>query len=440
MILNNTKKAWVAAADMGYGHQRAVYPLKKIAEEKIITVGSNEATTKTEKKLWDRVLGVYEFLSRAKSIPLIGSPLFNLLDAFLHIPSFYPLRNLSSTTFQVNLLESSIKKGLCSGMLDKIRTKNLPLITSFYAPAIAADMNGYNTIYCIICDADLNRVWVAKEPWESRIEYFAPCGKAAQRLRAYGVLDERIHLTGFPLPEELLGNKELDILKHDLGQRLFYLDPNRKFWTRHGKSVKHFLGEENCSFKNDRTLTITYAVGGAGAQKEIAGKIAKSLKEKIVNDEIKLNLVAGTKKNVRDYFQSIINSIPGCIGKINIIYSENIQIYFEEFNKALRKTDILWTKPSELSFYSALGIPIIMSPSIGSQEKFNTKWLQEIHAGIKQENPEYAHQWLIDYLNKGRLAEAAWSGFLKARKLGTFKILEVLENGKMIRENSPVIR
>ena len=291
-------KAWVVSADMGYGHQRAVYPLRDIAEEGVITVGSSEAISKSEQKLWKRLLNAYEFFSRAKGVPVVGPPFFSMLDSMMRIPSFYPMRNLSNTTFQVNLLESLIEKGLCKGMLEKTSTKNIPIITSFYASAIAADKKGFNKVYCIICDADINRVWVAKDPWESRVEYFAPCGKVAQRLRAYGVPDERIHLTGFPLPLELLGDEDLSVLKKDLAQRLFYLDPKGKFWTRHGRNVEYFLGKENCVSRNDRKLTITYAVGGAGAQKEIGEKIAKSLKDKLRANEIKLILVAGIRKEV----------------------------------------------------------------------------------------------------------------------------------------------
>ncbi|MBT8379952.1 MAG: hypothetical protein KJN64_12065 [Ignavibacteria bacterium] len=436
---SNTK-AWVVSADMGYGHQRAVSPLKDIAEEDIITVGSSEAVSKSEKKLWKRLLNAYELFSRAKGIPIIGPPLFSMLDALMHIPSFYPMRNLSNTTFQVNLLESTIEKGLCKGMLEKISTKVLPLVTSFYASAIAADKNGLTKIYCIICDADINRVWVAKQPWESRIEYFAPCGKAAQRLKAYGVPEERIHLTGFPLPKEILGDEGLSLLKKDLAQRLFYLDPKGKFWARHGRNVEHFLGKENCRFHNNRKLTITFAVGGAGAQTEIGAKITNSLKEKLLTGEVNLNLVAGIREEVRDYFLSVKEKIdPDCEG-INIIYSDSMQDYFKLFNSSLRNTDILWTKPSELSFYSALGIPIIMSPAIGSQEKFNRKWLHEIQAGIRQENPDYTDQWLYDLLGRGTLAESAWDGFLKARKLGTFKIIEMIKNGKIVKEAHPVLR
>jgi hypothetical protein len=436
--LNN--KAWVVSADMGYGHQRAVYPLRDIAEGGIITVGSSEAVSKSEKKLWKRLLNAYEFFSRAKGFPIVGPPLFLMLDTLMHIPSFYPLRNLSNTTFQVNLLESTIEKGLCKGMLEKISTKVIPLVTSFYASAIAADKKGFHKIYCIICDADINRVWVAKQPWESRIEYFTPCGKAAQRLKAYGVPEERIHITGFPLPQELLGDENLLVLKRDLAQRLFYLDPKGKFWARHGRNVEYFLGKENCVFRNERKLTITYAVGGAGAQKEIGGMIAKSLKEKLKAGEIKLNLVAGIRKDVYDYFESVKSDIDPDGGSIRIIYSKSLQEYFDLFNQSLHDTDILWTKPSELSFYCALGIPIIMSPVIGSQEKFNRKWLREIQAALKQENPDYTDQWLFDLLNRGTLAESAWDGFLKARKLGTFKIKQVLKNGFLEKENDPVLR
>ena len=434
------QKAWVVSADMGYGHQRAVYPLEEIAEDGLITVGSSEAVSKAEQKLWKRLLNAYEFFSRAKGVPVIGTPFFGMLDSLMRIPSFYPLRNLSNTTFQVNLLESLIEKGLCKGMLEKTSTKDLPIVTSFYASAVAADKKGFNKVYCIICDADINRVWVAKDPWESKIEYFAPCGKAAQRLKAYGVPDERIHLTGFPLPIELIGDENLTTLKKNLGQRLYYLDPQNKFRARHGRNVEHFLGKENCVLRNDRKLTITYAVGGAGAQKEIGEKIANSLKTKLLSGEIRLNLVAGIRKEVNDFFQSIKNEIDPDGENIKVIYSESLHEYFDLFNNSLHETDILWTKPSELSFYCALGIPIVMSPIIGSQEKFNRKWLREIQAAMKQEKPDYTDQWLNDLLNRGTLAESAWDGFLKARKLGTYKILEVLEKGYLEKESHPVLR
>jgi hypothetical protein len=433
-------KAWVVSADMGFGHHRAVYPLRAIAEGEIITVGLNDATSPKERRLWRHILGIYEFFSRAKSIPVFGKRVFGILDQLLHIPSFYPIRNLSDSTFQVSLLESYINKGLCAGMLDRIRTKRLPLVTSIYAPAIAADMHGSDKVYCIICDADLNRVWVARNPWESRIDYLAPCATAAARLKAYGVPEGRIHLTGFPLPVELLGGRDLSVLKSDLGRRLRVLDPNDKFWPRHGINVEHFLGADNCVQPERKTFTIMYSVGGAGAQREIGRRIAFSLRTRILTQQVKLVLSAGVKESVREYFYGVKKELGAGDEDVEVVFGKTSDAYFDAFNSALHATDILWTKPSELSFYCGLGIPIVMTPAIGSQEKFNRRWLQEIHAGTRQLNPDYTDQWLFDLLRKGHFAEAAWSGFLKARKLGTFNIMELVETGRMPRETSPIMR
>ncbi len=432
-------RAWIVAADMGYGHRRAIHPLREIAEGGFLIIGKNDGALESEKHLWSRALRGYEFFSRARGLPVIGGPAFGILDALMKIPSLYPIRDLSNSTLQVELLASSIRKGLCSGMLSKIEEKHLPLVTSFYAPAVAADMAGHDSIFCIVCDADLNRVWVAKNPWESRINYFAPCGRAAQRLKAYGVSEERIYLTGFPLPAELTGD-DLAILKKDLAQRLVQLDPKNRFWTMHGRSVEHFLGRENCRRTRIRPLTITYAVGGAGAQKEFGGRLVRSLDAKLRDGTVRINLVAGVRPEVKDYFASVRDESGQSEGAVHVVYSESVEGYFEGFNRLMHDTDILWTKPSELSFYSALGIPIIMSPTIGSQEKFNRRWLHEIQAGIRQESPDFADQWLFDALDDGRLAEAAWSGFLKARKLGTSKILTVLETGSCPRGDSPLKR
>jgi hypothetical protein len=81
-----------------------------------------------------------------------------------------------------------------------------------------------------------------------------------------------------------------------------------------------------------------------------------------------------------------------------------------------------------------------MTPAIGPQEKFNRRWLRETGAGIKQKNPEFVNQWLFDLLSKGRLAEAAWLGFLKARKFGTYNIIDFLDKGTFVSSNDPLSR
>lgn len=440
MLTDPDIRAWVVSADMGLGHQRATAPLQMIAEEGILTAGSAEISSPGEKKLWDRTRRAYETISRARSIPIIGKPLFGLLDELQKIAPFYPRRDLSRPTYQVKLMDSFVRKGIGAGLIEKLRTKPLPMVTSFMLPAVAADAAGYAPVYCIICDAEISRAWVAKDPAASRIRYLVPCGRALHRLQSYGVPDDHIFLTGFPLPLEVLGNRDLDVLRTDMAQRLLHLDPNNRFWPLHGLNVAHFLGKENCCPKQERALTLTYAVGGAGAQREAGRQIAESLRAHIERGEMVLNLVAGVREEVRDYFENVKRDLlPGSDG-LRILYAPNKPDYFRLFAQTIRTTDILWTKPSELSFYCGLGIPIIMSPPIGAQERFNAKWLMEIQAGIAQDDPRHTAEWLLDLLAEGRLAEAAWDGFLKARKYGTYKIIDLLKTGTMQHDPSPLKR
>jgi hypothetical protein len=328
-----------------------------------------------------------------------------------------------------------------SGMSRKLCSKRLPVVTSFYAAAIAAEQLTDLPVYCIICDADINRVWVAEKPQNSRIIYFAPCGNAVRRLKEYGVPDERIFLTGFPLPQENIGNNNMDILRNDLAKRLIRLDPTKRFRIVHGEEVKHYLGEYWDPSAEASPLTLTYTVGGAGAQCEIAEGVVKSLSKSIRTGKIRLNLVAAHRSEVNRYFINLlIKEGLNLTGGIRIIYNEDKDLYFQEFNNILRDTDLLWTKPSELSFYSGLGIPIIIAPHIGPHEVFNHRWLRDLGAGLHQADPQYCGEWIMDYLLDGKLSLAAWNGFLYARKLGAGRIMEVLETGTMERFYSPLLR
>jgi hypothetical protein len=430
--------AWVATADMGLGHQRAAYPLRDIAEEGLVTLGKASSTPPGEQKLWSRLRKSYEFLSRTKSWPIIGNVVFGILDKLQNIPPFYPIRDLSYPSFQVNWLKNLIKSGLCGDLMERMRQKPLPLVTTFYAPAIAADMAGFGRVYCVICDAEVNRAWVAENPRDSKITYLAPCGRAVRRLNEYGIPNERIWLTGFPIPTEILGDRNLTTLRWDLGQRLRYLDPAERFWPLHGLNVEHFLGAKNCRFARARALTLTFGVGGAGAQTDIAYKVARSLRDRIAKGEIIYNVLAGIRPEVVQYLEQMKKEL--ALPQIRIVYGQSLEEYFQGFTQCMRTTDILWTKPSELSFYCGLGIPVIMAPHIGSQEDYNQAWLLEIQAGFPQQDPQYTDQWLLDLVKAGRMADAAWNGFLKARKYGTYKIHEILRTGTMERETSVLRR
>lgn len=439
-------KAWVGSVHMGLGHLRAAHPLREIANEDIFVYGSRRSTPAREYRIWRRLRKVYYFSSNVGKIPFLGKPLLDLLLAIQRIQPYYPRRDLSKPNLAVRYLNYLIvRKNLCQGLLSRLHDSPLPRIHSFYATAIAAAQAGSGAEnYLLICDSDFNRVWVPPQPGSGRLKYLAPCTQVKNRLLAYGVPAERIFLTGFPLPKENIGSREnLEILRSDLFNRLLRLDPKRKFFSYHEKSVLGWLDKSSLPTAAPRSFTLTFAIGGAGAQCEMAKTILKSLKNSIGEDKIRINLSAGISKVVYERLLGYINQLKlGAQlenGHIQLVYDPDVYVYLEKFNRTLRTTDVLWTKPSELSFYCGLGIPILMAPPIGTHEELNRCWLREIHAGVDQSGPlRYTHEWLFDLLENGRLAEAAWDGFLKVRKLGTYKIEELVRTGACCEGNSPL--
>lgn len=406
-------KAYIVAVDMGYGHQRAVYPLRHLAaplptdknqEKKVINANNYLGIPKKDRARWTGSQKLYEFISRFTGIPLVGKFLFATMDYFQRIEPFYPKRDESRPTIQLRSIYAGIARGWGKHLIDTLNIKPLPLITSFFIPAYFAEEHGYKgEIYLLCCDADVSRAWAPLKAGSSRIKYLVPSERVKERLRRYGVRAENIYLTGFPLPEENIGERE-KILKKSFATRLARL-----------------------SKKTKAPITITFCVGGAGAQRDLGVQILNSLHTKIDAGEIVLNLVAGSRADVYNFYQDAIDALhfkPKHSGCIRIVYAPDKADYFARFNAVLLDTDILWTKPSELSFYAGLGLPIIMAPTVGSQEEFNREWLLTIGAGLDQKDPNFTHEWLVEWLKNGTFAQAATHA-LTAPRNGTKNIFDI---------------
>jgi UDP-N-acetylglucosamine:LPS N-acetylglucosamine transferase len=418
------EKAWIISVSMGYGHQRTADNLKNLG--KIINANDYNGIPKKDKEIWQSTQKFYEFISNFKRTPLIGNFSFSIFDAFQRILAFYPKRDLSKPNFTLKNIYRFLKRGWGKHLIEncKLQNANLPIISTFFTPAFMAEFFDYpGKIFLIVCDADIARTWAPLNPKKSKIIYFAPNQRVVERLKLYGVKEENIFLTGYPLPKELIGTEKMEALKENLKFRILNLDPKKRYFEKYKDLIKEKLGD--LPKKSDHPLTLLFSIGGAGAQKEIGFKIIKGLRKKIKKGEIKIIISAGVRKKIRDYFFQKIKELK-MEREIEIIFEEKIEDYFKKFNQALNKTDILWTKPSELSFYSALGLPIIISPPIGSQEEFNKRYLLKSGFGVIQERPEYAEQWLFDWLNEGYLAEAAMEGFVEGEKLGVFKIEKII--------------
>jgi len=421
---NEEGKAWIIDVNMGYGHQRTAYPLTDLApNKKIISANDYKGIPKKDKVIWDSSKRFYEFISRFKKVPIIGEFGFSIFDKFQRILVFYPKRDLSNPNLYLKQVFGLIKKGWGKDLIKKLSKNPLPLITTFFIPAFMAEAFNYPAdIFCVICDADISRSWAPLNPFQSKIKYFAPNFRVMERLMLYGVKEENIFLIGYPLPKENIKNSS-----KDLAYRILNLDTKKRYQRKYKPLIKAFLG--SLPKKSNHPFAITFAVGGAGVQKEIAIKILKNLSLKIKKGEIKIFLIAGIREEVNKYFLENIKRLrlePNLNKNIEIIYEENIRDYFKKFNQVLRKTDILWTKPSELSFYTALGLPIILAPTVGSQEDFNEEWLLRLGSAMRQKDLKYLDQWLPDFMDSGWFAEAGMQGFIEAKRLGTYEIEKII--------------
>lgn len=419
------RKAWVLSVDMGYGHQRAAYPFRDIARERILTANNDQVISPKERQYWERARRSYEFLSRLRNSPGPGRWLFNMYDRLQYISPFYPFRDLSKPNTTVLFLKRQIRQGLCKSLVDYIRHEPGPILCTHFIPALAADHHGLPRVYCVVTDTDINRVWVPDQPALSNITYLAPSRHAMMRLRQYGVSQERILRTGFPLPQCLVGVGDNDILKRNLARRIPVLDPQRRFIENYRPLLKARLGKYGFNEEVTRPLTITYMVGGAGAQREIGVQIVRALLKKIKAGQVRINLVAGIRLDVMAYFQEQLASL-GTPPGVELIFAPDKFSYFEKIDAALADTDILWTKPSEMTFYAALGMPVVISPPVGAHEIENQHWLEHIGAGIVQEDPAYVNEWLFYILESGKIAEAAWDGYVNAPASGTDTIRDLI--------------
>src|SRR3954464_8510458 len=251
----------VVAIEMGYGHLRPARSLARQLHTQIMHTDRPPLADAEEQRRWQATRRLYESVSRVSGIPWLGPPLRGILNSITDIPNLYPFRDLSGATLGVKLLERSARQGLGRSIVSYLQERGLALLTTFYSPAVLADFHGYDRIFCVVTDSDVNRVWAPISPKSSKIQYLAPSGRVVRRLRAYGVPESNIELTGFPLPHSLVGGVDGPILRRNLVRRLSRLDPTHSFRQAFADDLEH-LGP--LPVTNDPPHLV-FAVGGSGA-------------------------------------------------------------------------------------------------------------------------------------------------------------------------------
>lgn len=413
--------------NMGYGHLRPAFALATYLEAEVLDADRPPLASAEQARAWALVRQVYEATSRASALPKWARPFKGLLDRATHIPKLYPRRDLSGPTPPVQFLERLGRKGLGQGLSDFLRTEDRALLTTFYAPALLADLHGHDRIFCVVTDSDINRVWAPFTPEHSHIHYFVPSVRALRRLRAYGVHKDRITHTGFPLPHELVGEDD-GTLKRNLARRLVRLDRSGVFRRQFAPELDLHFDALDESLERER-VHLAFAVGGAGAQSHLAHDFLPGLRHLIEKGHLRLSLIAGCRPEVAEAFESAIRraGMQHTLGQeIHIQIDTDIPDYLRSFNRIMASTDLLWTKPSELSFFAGLGIPLILAPPVGIQEHYNRRWVLDHGAGFLQRTPRDAGEWIWEGLSEGILAHMAFTGYKRLPHRGLYEIAQRL--------------
>ncbi len=384
----------LVAIDMGYGHLRAADALARVLDVPIWHLDRPPLATPAEAAAWGALRKVYEVVSRAPRTSFLG----RTLDAATAIAPLDDAR-VAEANNGVRLLDAVMALGVGRGLNERLRKSGEILLTTFYSPALAADRAGLARVACVVTDSDINRAWAPLDAPRTRILYLAPSALAADRLRAYGVPAERIRTTGFPLPDELCGGRDLPIAKLNLERRVARL---------------------SATAPTEPPL-VTFAVGGAGAQTEIVRAALPSLARPLRDWRLRVALVAGIRAEVAARFASWLAEA-GLAEHVEILLAADHESYFRRFNQLLARTDILWTKPSEMTFFAALGLPIVFAPPVGAHEQKNLDWAVAAGAGVAQGEPGSADVWLTRGLADGSFARMAQAGLANLPNGGTYAI------------------
>ncbi len=415
----------IVALDMGYGHLRAAAALADACGAPVLHADRPPLAGADEQRTWARARIAYEWLSRRAAGPAGGFGARWVLERLTDIPELRDGVDLSASNLAAQFLDRRVREGLGAGLVTHLRATGAPLVATFYAPAVAADRAGAERVHCVVTDSDVNRVWVPHDPRASRINFLVPTERTALRLRAYGVAAERVRVTGFPLPPELLGGPDLPVLRRHVAERLARLDPSGRFRAEHSREIDAELPPAGGDRKTRTPLTIAFAVGGAGAQSRIARDLVPALRPSLLTGEIRLVLVAGTRNEIAARFRAWTASA-GVADAVEIVHEPTFDAYLRRFHAVLASTDVLWTKPSEMTFYGALGLPLVLAPPLGTHERRNREWATQVGVGIDPPRTRDAARALLALRDDGTLAHAAWAGFRGMPAGGTYRILDAV--------------
>jgi hypothetical protein len=398
-----TSKYIITTALMGFGHMRAAHNIAGYGHAAVVRVDREPYVGRVDKIIWNGAQGTHTQASREADGK--NKLLYNWFEGILRIPEGNTPPSMAASKF-VHVLD---KFGMGRPFFDSLDGQVPSLLHTFYLHAMFSVYRKYpGKNFLLLCDTDFHRVWVPVDPKAGNIEYMVPISKSADRLVSYGVRPERIHVTGFPLPVADTGAKDMHTL-------VSALDARKGRLRRDSKAP----------------LSIMFPFSGSGAYFNAFEELVKSMFGQIKDGSLRLVVSCGDNDKVFADVERLFNRY-GLYDseQVQIIFDEDIFHSFDLFNEALKSTDLVITKPSEMVFYAALGIPMLFLPPIGAHEAGNREYL--IDNGCAVDLPEISGfpKWLAENRTNERLLSLAEMGYRNLPKTGAFDIHELVVGGE----------
>lgn len=389
----------ITSALMGFGHLRAAHNLSSFGHMPVLRVDREPYVNFVDRLVWG--MGQYSHTYASRDAESRSKFLYTRFEKLMTIPKDHEKPPLGPSRF-IRTIE---RFGAGKELFRQLGEDNPRLIHTFYLPAMLSVYREYpGKSFLLLCDTDFHRVWAPLEPENGPLEYCVPISKSADRLISYGVKSEKIHVTGFPLPPVHTGVGETVTAENDFEVRRTRLQTNSSL-----------------------PLTIMFPFSGAGAYSNVLAEMVKSILDELQEGTLRLVVSCGDNEEALWNAENLFTNYGiDELEYVEIIYDADLFNSFERFNLALKSSDVVVTKPSEMVFYAALGIPMIFLPPIGAHEARNREYLLESGCASDMISiPDFA-KWLFEARRSGLLLELAENGFRKLSREGADKINEIV--------------
>ena len=374
---------------MGLGHLRALDPLRPCAPDGLAIYGEN--LTGWEPALWRGLRHLYEGMSRGEPGSWrrgLGNRTMRLVDP----PFPWPVqvgRHLLSGFIRMGILGAGMNRG-----------HEGPWLHSFYTTAHAWAMRGVDPQRnaLLICDQAIHPIWLSTQHKRHPHLIFLPHEGLVDRLGSWGADPALLRVTGFPLPGT---------------------DPRGENWAADAFNRRLHRMEHP-----ERDVLHLLAVqGGAGAQARALERLLKGAMPLVDRGSLKLTVVCGHPGATRHegFLGGMLGRPP--VPGISIIPFRDPLSAIQEVANRLPEVDLLWSKPSELVQYTALGLPLLCADPIFDHEVANRDWVRRTGAGLLPPGPwEDLADWLTRWWREGTLARAARDGWNKGDRSAVERI------------------